>query len=84
MMNQFLGLYLLSLLAENRLGDFHSEVELMSLDTIEKDPYLRFPVQLERCLMEGSYSKIFVANNQVPAPSFGFFMELLAKTTRYV
>ncbi|XP_055337639.1 26S proteasome non-ATPase regulatory subunit 8-like [Paramacrobiotus metropolitanus] len=82
MMNQFLGLYLLSLLAENRLGDFHSEVELMSLDTIEKDPYLRFPVQLERCLMEGSFSKIFVAHKNVPAPSYGYFMELLAKTTR--
>lgn len=82
LMNQFLGLYLLSLLAENRLGDFHSEVELMSLDTIEKDPYLSFPVQLERCLMEGSYSKIFSANKNIPAPSYSFFMELLADTTR--
>ncbi|OQV16692.1 putative 26S proteasome non-ATPase regulatory subunit 8 [Hypsibius exemplaris] len=82
MMQQLLGLYLLSLLAENRLGDFHSEVELMSLDKIEKDQYLSFPVQLERNLMEGSYSKIFIAHKNVPAPSYGYFMELLANTTR--
>lgn len=51
------GLNLLFLLVENRLAEFHSELELM--DDVERaEECVVFPVQLEQYLMVGSYDQV--------------------------
>lgn len=77
-----LGLNLLCLLAQNRLADFHTELELLSPKDIQTNPYLKHPVSLEQYLMEGSYNKVFLAKGNVPSPLFTFFMDILLNTIR--
>lgn len=60
-MYQLLGLNLLFLLSQNRVAEFHTELERLSVDVIRVDPYVRHPLALEQYLMEGSYNKIFLA-----------------------
>ena len=78
----------MSLLAQNRLAEFHAEVEhlqrqlLKGPTNIEQDVYLAFPVQLERYLVEGSYQKIILLEHSVPAASYVFFTQMLMKTVR--
>lgn len=77
-----LGLNLLCLLAQNRLADFHTELELLPPKDISSNPYLKHPVSLEQYLMEGSYNKVFLAKGNVPSPYFTFFMDILLNTIR--
>lgn len=51
------GLNLLFLLVQNRLAEFHSELELMG-DTERADACVVFPVRLEQYLMVGSYDQV--------------------------
>jgi len=76
-----LGLNLMHLLVDNRLSEFHAELELLS----EKEagtPYVSFPITLERQLMVGSYDEVLNAKSNVPDPSYQFFMENLLETVR--
>lgn len=50
------GLNLLFLLVENRLAEFHSELELMG-DAERASECVMFPVRLEQFLMVGSYNQ---------------------------
>ncbi|CAF3919530.1 unnamed protein product [Rotaria magnacalcarata] len=77
-----LGLNLLCLLSQNRLADFHTELELLSPKIIQTNPYIKHPVSLEQYLMEGSYNKVFLAKGNVPSPLFTFFMDILLNTIR--
>lgn len=77
-----LGLNLLCLLSQNRLADFHTELELLSPKVIQTNPYIKHPVSLEQYLMEGSYNKVFLAKGNVPSPLFTFFMDILLNTIR--
>lgn len=77
-----LGLYLLHLLASDRIGEFHTELELIDPDEHEKNQYIRQPVQLERYLMEGNYQKIMEAQKDVPKDYYPYFMERLMETVR--
>jgi len=79
---QLLGLNLLCLLSQNRLADFHTELELLSPKDIQNNLYLKHPVSLEQYLMEGSYNKVFLAKGNVPSPYFNFFMDILLNTIR--
>ncbi len=45
-MYQVLGLNLLSLLAQNRLAEFHTELELLPVDKL-KDVYIKYPISLD-------------------------------------
>lgn len=78
------GLNLLRLLAQNRIAEFHTELE--RLDNVEElvhhNPYIRHSTQLEQWLMEGSYSKVWNARTKVPSPEYGFFMDMLMGTIR--
>lgn len=58
--NQYhlLGLNLLFLLSQNRVAEFHTELELLPYDIIQTNTYIRHPVALEQYLMEGSYNKV--------------------------
>lgn len=51
------GLNLLFLLVENRLAEFHSELELMD-DAERAEECVVFPVLLEQYLMVGSYDQV--------------------------
>lgn len=55
---QLLGLNLLFLLSQNRVAEFHTELELLPADHIQTDVYIRHPLSIEQYLMEGSYNKV--------------------------
>ncbi|CAH1159339.1 unnamed protein product [Phaedon cochleariae] len=79
---QLLGLNLLFLLSQNRVAEFHTELELLPADHIQDEVYIRQPLSIEQYLMEGSYNKIFLAKGNVPAKSYNFFMDILLDTIR--
>lgn len=58
---QLLGLNLLFLLSQNRVAEFHTELELLPAEHIQNDVYIRHPLSIEQYLMEGSYNKVFIA-----------------------
>jgi 26S proteasome regulatory subunit N12 len=75
------GLYLLFLLAADRIGDFHTELELLTNEDCE-NMYIKQPISLERNIMEGNYAKIMEAKKDVPQMYYPFFMEQLMETVR--
>ncbi|KAF4602269.1 hypothetical protein EYR40_005474 [Pleurotus pulmonarius] len=78
------GLNLIRLLTQNRIADFHTTLESLPLpaDAIGENPYLRHPVNLERWLMEGSYSKVWNAREEAPTEEYKFFVDSLMGTIR--
>src|SRR5690606_21278479 len=44
--------------------------------------YIKHPIQVEQCLMEGSYGKVWNSRANVPAPEYVFFMDILMGTIR--
>eukprot|EP01084_Bolivina_argentea_P127150 224937_1 len=76
-----MGLYLMYLLTKNRLGDFHVEIELLSFDDLE-NKFIKFPMNIEQFMMEGSYQKIIAAKNNVPDKTYDLFLSYLEKTVR--
>lgn len=79
--NHILGLNLMHLLVENRLSEFHSELELLT-SAEASSPEISFPIHLERQLMVGSYDEVLAANSRVPHASYGLFMDHLLTTVR--
>lgn len=74
-----LGLNLMRLLAQNRLAEFHMELELLTPEERAGSEYIRFPARVEQYLVEGSYGKIMrLEAGEEWAP----FLELLRDTTR--
>lgn len=76
-----LGLNLLSLLAQNRLAEFHTEMELLSVEEL-KNIYIKHPISLEQFLMEGSFHKVFLSKGNVPAKNYNYFIDILINTIR--
>merc|ERR1739848_137050 len=81
-MYELLGLNLLCLLSQNRLSDFHTELELLPPEVLLSNPYIENPVQLEQFIMEGKYNKVIDTRYNVPADSFKFFIDVLLVTIR--
>jgi len=79
---QLLGLNLLCLLSQNRVAEFHTELERIPLEQIQNNVYIRHPVSMEQYIMEGSYNKILHAKGNVPAESFKYFIDILLNTVR--
>ena len=52
-----MGLNLLCLLALSRNAEFHVSVEKLPAEVLQKNHYIRHPVQLEQFIMEGNYNK---------------------------
>mmetsp|Transcript_1270 Transcript_1270/g.4237 ORF Transcript_1270/g.4237 Transcript_1270/m.4237 type:complete len:267 (-) Transcript_1270:145-945(-) len=75
------GLNLLRLLVANRVADFHTELELIDQAT-QRDPRIKFVVDLEQCLMEGAYNKILSARQGAPTADYGPFLEALTATVQ--
>lgn len=62
-MHQLLGLNLLFLLSQNRVSEFHTELERLSARDIQTNVYIRHPVSLEQVLQFNSRQKnIFRVN----------------------
>ncbi|CAH0477626.1 unnamed protein product [Peronospora belbahrii] len=76
-----LGTRLLQLLVENRMAEFHNELELLPEQSRE-DPNIAFAVKLEQYLMEGTYNKVLEARTNVPNPYFPFYLSQLLQTVR--
>ena len=68
--------------SSHRLAEFHTELELLPVNEIQSNIYLKHPVSMEQYLMEGSYNKVFLAKGNVPAESYIFFVDILLKTIR--
>ncbi|KAJ3023933.1 hypothetical protein HKX48_009141 [Thoreauomyces humboldtii] len=82
-MYPLLGLNLLRLLAQNRISEFHTELELLdSPDLLNDNVYIKHPIQIEQCLMEGSYNKVWHSRANVPAEEYTFFVDILVGTIR--
>ncbi|KAF8250080.1 hypothetical protein K440DRAFT_619499 [Wilcoxina mikolae CBS 423.85] len=81
--NKIVGLYLLLLLTKNNIADFHTTLE--NMPSAEEDNFVRYPVMLERWLMEGSYDKVWQAtkSSQVPSEEYARFSEVLVGTIRH-
>jgi len=81
-MYPMIGLNLLRLIAQNKIGEFHTILERMSEEELS-NVYIQHPVQIERYLMEGSYNKIWSSKMDVPAEEYHIFMDELMVTIRY-
>ena len=55
-----LGLNLLRLLVQNRIAEFHTELELLSPAALE-NPCIKHAVELEQSFMEGAYNRVLSA-----------------------
>lgn len=75
------GLYLLLLLSMGDSAAFHTVLEglvdeaSLKGKSVEDDPYIKYPVELERSLMEGSYDRVWreTKSERVPDEDFGLF-----------
>ncbi|KAL1968233.1 hypothetical protein VTN77DRAFT_2068 [Rasamsonia byssochlamydoides] len=84
------GLYLLLLLSSGDTSQFHTVLEGLIVEaslkgrSVEEDPFIKYPVELERSLMEGSYDKVWRAtkSERVPSEDFGLFSSVLVGTIR--
>ncbi|KIY49509.1 proteasome 26S subunit [Fistulina hepatica ATCC 64428] len=78
------GLHLVRLLTQNRIADFHATLESLPLPAkeIASNPYIAHPVNLERWLMEGSYSKVWSARERAPTEEYKFFIDSIMGTIR--
>lgn len=83
------GLDLLRLLSQNKIAQFHTVLEGLvkehgqkNIDILHSNQYISHPVNLERWLMEGSYSKVWGARSQMPMQEYRYFVDLLVDTIR--
>ncbi|CAG8511400.1 9059_t:CDS:2 [Scutellospora calospora] len=76
------GLNLLRLLSQNRIAEFHTALENIEPEQLLENPFIKHPVHLEQYLMEGSYNKVWNSREQVPAPEYRFFIDILMGTIR--
>ncbi|KAI9032111.1 COP9 signalosome [Hyaloraphidium curvatum] len=81
-MYPIIGLNLLRLLAQNRISDFHTELETIDPEQLQSNIYIQHPVEVEQCLMEGSYNKVWNSRQNVPTEDYLLFMDILMDTIR--
>ncbi|SCZ92090.1 BZ3500_MvSof-1268-A1-R1_Chr5-3g08331 [Microbotryum saponariae] len=78
------ALSLLRLLSQNRIAEFHTTLETLSSDLILSRE-ITWVLELERSLMEGSYSKVYsLCSNpsNLPRVEFEYFISTLLSTVR--
>ncbi|GAA5894979.1 proteasome regulatory particle lid subunit RPN12 [Sporobolomyces salmoneus] len=86
------ALNLLRLLSQNRIAEFHTVLETLEKSVIESKP-VEWVLQLERSLMEGSYSKVWSlcrggggnssqSQSSLPLAEFSYFTSTLLSTVR--
>jgi SAC3/GANP/Nin1/mts3/eIF-3 p25 family. len=62
--NEMLGLNLLYLLSQNRVAEFHMELERIQYEDMVNDVYINHSLQLEQYLMEGNYRKVRIISHK--------------------
>jgi 26S proteasome regulatory subunit N12 len=73
------GLYLLHLLSVDRIGEFHTELEVIPVADHEAE-HIRTAIEFERHMMDGNYA---ILTQNVKRPQyFSFFMDQLMETVR--
>ncbi|KAJ5070044.1 26s proteasome non-atpase regulatory subunit 8 [Anaeramoeba ignava] len=78
---KILGIYLLFLLSQNRIAEFHTELELIKIEE-RKSKFISFPMRLEEFILDGNYFKIREAFSEKPSELFDFFLEELILSLR--
>eukprot|EP01038_Epipyxis_sp_PR26KG_P004505 gene4505-6365_t len=81
LMYTVLGLNLLFLLVDNRLADFHCELELLS-EKQQQHSAITFCTQLDQHLVVGSYDEVLAAAARPPIKYYSFFLKSLLETVR--
>jgi len=74
-----MGLNLLCLLVQNRVAEFHAQMELVPAEQ-HSSLYVKPVVELERYLMEGTYTKLLQARQSVPTNDYEQFLDQLTQT----
>jgi 26S proteasome regulatory subunit N12 len=74
------GLLLLHLLSDNRIGEFHTELEVIPAAAQESE-HIRTAIELERYMMDGNYQVLINGKEKRPE-YFSFFMDQLLETVR--
>ena len=67
-----MGLNLLRLLVQNRIAEFHTELELLPVKALEH-PCIKHAVELEQSFMEGAYNRVLSARQAVPHDTYYMF-----------
>nr|CAB3504667.1 unnamed protein product [Digitaria exilis] len=78
---QFLGLNLLRLLPENRISEFHTELEHLPLEALNH-PCIKYAVELEQSFMEGTYKQLANFCQAVPNETYVYLMDRIAESVR--
>ena len=71
------------LLSFNKISQYHTEIELISQEDIDKNIYIKVPVSLETYFVQGSYQKILQQQQNVPIVAYNFFIEKFVDAIRY-
>lgn len=79
-----LGLYLLYLLAYNKISEYHTEIELIPMKEQQENVFIQVPLSLELHFVEGSYNKILgIKRQQVPHEAYQVFIDKFADAIRH-
>lgn len=73
---------LLNLLVSNRTNQYHLLLCKLPPSVLLSSPHLRFVLQLEEALREGTFHRILASKSQVPAPEYAWFVEGLVERIR--
>jgi 26S proteasome regulatory subunit N12 len=85
------GLYLLLLLSQGDYAGFHTLLETLIVAeegstsrVVEEDQYIKYPIDLERSLMEGSYDQVWrkTSGRDVPGEEFALFSDVSCHSFR--
>eukprot|EP00299_Pterocystis_sp_00344_P000895 c1049_g1_i1.p1 GENE.c1049_g1_i1~~c1049_g1_i1.p1 ORF type:complete len:278 (-),score=65.90 c1049_g1_i1:29-817(-) len=80
------GLYLLHLLTQNRISEFHSELELIPIEAHTGNEHIKHSVEIEQAISEGAYQKMLKELREesrfFPSGIYRVFMEDFLSTIR--
>jgi len=84
------GLYLLLQLSQGDYAGFHTLLESLEVNggnaggkALEEDEFIRYPMQLEQWLMEGSYDRVWTEtkSERVPSEEFAIFSDVSRRSS---
>ncbi|KAJ3448068.1 26s proteasome non-atpase regulatory subunit 8 [Anaeramoeba flamelloides] len=76
-----LGMHLLYLLSLNRIGEFHTELELIEFES-RSNPFIKFNLQVEELLLDGNYLGIQTICEKPPSDLYSVFVSRLKLSIR--
>eukprot|EP01132_Coremiostelium_polycephalum_P005035 gene5035-6265_t len=79
--NTLIGLNLMRLLSVHKTSEFHSELELLSLERLENS-FIKFPLLIEKSITEGSYNKVIQSRSGVPSEYYHIFIDTLSEAIK--